>query len=759
MMKKKKRWLSLCMAAVMCITLLGGCSSPKKQGDSQNGSTAQNGQTGESQGGTLTPRGRYVESEIAFPLEEGETVFDMAQSPEGSLFAYIGSTNAKGDAMSLERFCYEGGGWSKDTPEWMNTVMAEKVMRISGMTFGADGTEYLLYADPEAYVNHVLRSGDGKTYDEVLSDMLGKKVEGYDFHPSLEALAGLSDGKMLVLGFWVQSGVYNRDGKLEYQVQTGRSSSDRRFDFGISKDEFVVRGERGFERYETVSGMKKEDIPSMDGADFQHVVMVEDGSLFACDDAGIHHIAKGGNIWETLVDGSLNSLGMPSLYVHRFFLGSDDDFYVMMSQSGGEDILLHFTYDPDMVSIPTDTLNIYGIKDSTTLQQAAALFQKRHPDVRVLVNSANLQFGDIVDDDVIRALNTELLGGKGADVLLLDGLPVRSYIEKGVLADLSDVIAPYEQAGVLLPAVVENSRTNGKIYGIPVRIEMPLVMGQDDALAALESMEAFQAYHDAGGKPAFRKMIYESILRICTQLFSEEIFAEDGTFREGALKKLLETVKAAGESCGAQTLFETPQNGQSPDNFNRVLDRGFYFMDDFSYLGGSTSLGTESIKSASDIMMLVAVSDKAGSAVHNLKQIYLPQHTVGINAATPNMDLAKEFVSLVLSLEVQEGDFYDGVPVNMEAIDVWAARDPKMSLGASATTEDGVEVEISADWPGAERAAEILSMTRNCTVAVDIDEILMKMIVEGSSGYFNGENTLEEAVSAIENKTGLYFAE
>ena len=41
--------------------------------------------------------------------------------------------------------------------------------------------------------------------------------------------------------------------------------------------------------------------------------------------------------------------------------------------------------------------------------------------------------------DTIRALNAELLNGSGADVLMLDGLPVESYMEKGILADLSDL--------------------------------------------------------------------------------------------------------------------------------------------------------------------------------------------------------------------------------------------------------------------------------------------------------------------------------
>ena len=41
------------------------------------------------------------------------------------------------------------------------------------------------------------------------------------------------------------------------------------------------------------------------------------------------------------------------------------------------------------------------------------------------------------NSDDIRSLNTERLNGEGADVLILDRLPVDSYIEKGVLMDIS----------------------------------------------------------------------------------------------------------------------------------------------------------------------------------------------------------------------------------------------------------------------------------------------------------------------------------
>ncbi|MGN6711839.1 hypothetical protein [Anaerocolumna jejuensis] len=58
--------------------------------------------------------------------------------------------------------------------------------------------------------------------------------------------------------------------------------------------------------------------------------------------------------------------------------------------------------------------------------------------------------------DYIKKINTELLAGKCADILVLDGLPVDSYIEKGVLADISSIIKPLEKNGNLMSNILDN---------------------------------------------------------------------------------------------------------------------------------------------------------------------------------------------------------------------------------------------------------------------------------------------------------------
>ncbi len=42
--------------------------------------------------------------------------------------------------------------------------------------------------------------------------------------------------------------------------------------------------------------------------------------------------------------------------------------------------------------------------------------------------------------DALRTLNTDIMAGKGPDVLILDGMPVENYIQKGLLEDITDTV-------------------------------------------------------------------------------------------------------------------------------------------------------------------------------------------------------------------------------------------------------------------------------------------------------------------------------
>ena len=70
----------------------------------------------------------------------------------------------------------------------------------------------------------------------------------------------------------------------------------------------------------------------------------------------------------------------------------------------------------------------------------------------------------VTADDAIKSLNTEVLAGKGPDVLVLDGLPADSYVEKGALCDISNYVVQANESEGLFTNIMDAYTSDNKIF-------------------------------------------------------------------------------------------------------------------------------------------------------------------------------------------------------------------------------------------------------------------------------------------------------
>ena len=71
----------------------------------------------------------------------------------------------------------------------------------------------------------------------------------------------------------------------------------------------------------------------------------------------------------------------------------------------------------------------------------------------------------------------------------MDGLPVNSYVEKGLLADVSDTVNPLISDGKLFDKIAQTYKgDDGKIYAVPMTFKVPIVIGRKSDLDKLNSL-------------------------------------------------------------------------------------------------------------------------------------------------------------------------------------------------------------------------------------------------------------------------------
>ena len=61
-------------------------------------------------------------------------------------------------------------------------------------------------------------------------------------------------------------------------------------------------------------------------------------------------------------------------------------------------------------------------------------------------------------EDALKTLSTDILAGNGPDVLILDGMPVDSYVKKGILTDISDVVDEVKASDGLVDSIVKTAQ-------------------------------------------------------------------------------------------------------------------------------------------------------------------------------------------------------------------------------------------------------------------------------------------------------------
>lgn len=751
-----KKFMSLCLAVTMLAGCLWGCSAPSGTagGGAGKQQTESKRQEETQQEG---PKGRYAESSISIPLEEGERAADIIQTEDQVLELYTVKDK------KASRYIWTGENWEKQDNSLLEGL--EFPYGTLHMIYGEDQNRYVLYQGGDDFKTFMMKLTEGQEPQMLLDQVFSAKNnrEYYDVRPDF---AAVSEDGLIFLSHSRVTDVYTPDGSLVLSLPQKWSSMDWKGSGLLMGDSYITNSDSSYLSYDIsdMSASAKEEIPFQSPDFDMWAPMASDGSggIYIANPQGIHHMNQGGSMWETVADGTLNSLSLPSANIRKLFVGSQNDFYVWMTQDE-KDELKHYTYDPQMPSVPTQTLTVYGLDlgETDTIRQAASMFQLEHPDVRVELIDGQTGAGSTTVSDTIRALNTELLGGNGADLLILDGLPAESYIEKGILTDLKEYLSPMIESGELMEQVTKPyTEENGGIYQVPTRMLLLAAYGDSQAVASLVSMEAMRDYQmDASHLPLRPKTNYESLLRQILMLKYDEI-VDTGTGQPygDKIKELLETVKVLGEANGAEPVFDESEDGGQGNVYNLMPGLDGLLGSEYNRVDrGLSAIAIDKIGGMYDVLLPLAVQRKHGFTMENADASYLPAGTMGINQACQNKEMAREFMLFVLGRDVQSKDLSDGLPVNTLAAGDWVERENTSGTSIAVSGDDGYE--LAGSWPTKEERQLVFDIAARATHPIRMDRVLTDIIINETKGYFEGSLSLEQAAQNAQNKAMLYFSE
>ena len=734
------------ISLLLCVALLAGLAGCVGSARASNSNAAQ------------ALSGRYMEQVINVPLPQGVTqqyIIGLSALENGiEVFSYAFVDN--GDGTGIARYYRhtildDGTTTTADEP-WLNDLAKDAANELRVIR-AADGTLYMFNAgftaDYQMQPHFLVSRDNGKTGEELTGDGLASIAIANSF-------GVLTDGSLAYTDYFNGNlGLLDAKGNLIEQLEGETGKVTPSLAATGSRIATVAPEAKSIRVYDRANNTTAEYEYAVIENGYVLMAFAQDGSLYLCDSTGIYRHTQDGTLWERIMDGSTCNLGLPSFQPGNMIVraGTKNSVYLCDTNS-----VFRYWYDETASAAASEEINIFSLRPDETVQQAVVAFNRSQSDVLAVYKVAMGQDTAGTEQDYIKALNTELLAGTGPDVLVLDGLPIASYLQKGVLAELSSVM---DSAESVLPNIRAASQTaDGKLYAIPTGIRIPLAYADGDANGTFSSLANLaDACEASGGVPLLAKVAYnyQMLAEVLLNYYGGDLYKNpDGAVNAfltnigriskaiGANENIGEGWQAASGSTQAELIKVVRMQNGGPQIWANATNRATaaLFLPMGSLYGGMVNL---------------AAAEQLKKTFCGINGQYEPVGIVGINRASQHMDAAVSFLKTLFSYDVQTGNqFAEQFPVNQKAAEAaFAHVDNNISSGMSIDPE----ISIFADWPSEEMRNMLYTMAKEVNHPLSTDHTLSDMLVVQIVSYLNGSSTLEDASAKMESVISTYLSE
>lgn len=784
--RNRKTIMSFLLAASMVFTM-AGCGREPGGADDGTGSGGQNtdvseeGQ-GKANGGENGPTamGRYVEEEIDLS-EQLIYPMDLCVREDGSMVI----TDAKAGALvSMD----SGVTWESETPDWYRTLQEQ-----------------------ERYINSICMAPDG-TVAVISADTSGGETEGFVYDLRLYLPDGtevpvtvkLTEEEMNFqqAAFNTDNGIYASTYRGIYEIQRD-GSAEKILSLDYNPQWFWVRDNLLI----IDSDWSEADAPAVydleaeafipdevltefvdsnyddrfyNGHDYGSMFLLpgEEATIYVAGKKGIHRHVVGGNMMEQIVDGNLSQLINPNYCITDMIQLDSGTFLALFANKK----IIRFTYDPDIPSVPEKILTLYSLKENDTVRQAISYYQSKHSDVFLSYQVGMGGDSSATREDAIKKLNTQIMAGEGPDLLVMDDLPMDSYIEKGLLLDMSDYLSAYSAKEALFDNVIDALSHDGKAYVAPAVINLPKIAAAADGMGNVTDLSDLGGIVEAlreenPGRSILGACGERGILKQFAGASAPKWIAADGSIDKDVIGEYLEQCKR---------IFEAQMDGLDDKVIDYYEQRNEWVkeldglrmdemnwsvsMDIMNYVGKEQRMIAAWVDSQYAYLQLRCLDKTKGVEETKIipmqgqcSNVFMPCTMLGISAASEQTELAYGFMDVFLSAEAQS--VYTGLPLNQAAFDRQFT--PKEEFlgengeyGSVCTMdEDGNMIDFTIYWATDEQIASLWEEMATVNTAYVPDSMLEDAVFRQGIDYMKGTQSLEQALTGIEQAVAIYMAE
>lgn len=392
-------------------------------------------------------------------------------------------------------------------------------------------------------------------------------------------------------------------------------------------------------------------------------------------------------------------------------------------------------------------LRLYTLKENENLWQSAKLFMEKYPKYPVVIEMGISEEDGKTVSDAIRSLNTEIMAGNGPDIILMDGLPIEDYIEKGGLEDLSDMVESVKENGEgFFENVLSSYEKGEKVYAIPSRFSVPIIIGKEGAVTP-EEVKTLSGTLKTRTEEQIKGIARNATKSIPLLLltFWNDIISEESVVDQEALSTFLEEARMLFDA--SEIDLELPYYSGDA-GVTMAFQKDIFSVDEMDM--GQTLAQLESV-SANSPVFYDYLNSESGKK-------FIPKWIFGITASSEKKEAAKAFLSYFLSSENM--DQYDWtLSVNKtsfrKTLPISETKEQMTVMYPEQDSAEGIRIQKL----NAEEAEEFVNFLSEADTKIAVEQALFEEILTQAEHYVYREESLESAVNAIVEKVEIYQAE
>lgn len=623
------------------------------------------------------------------------------------------------------------------------------------MVFAPDGegTEFEIPYEAGGWLHNLSFSDEGRLFGAAMNG----KIYEIDWKQNTQKIFAETEGLTYHMEIWGgQMACAGGDGIRILDLDTGDVAEDKVL------DDFLD-GQMGERMAMSVTGV----LPIV-------VLPAGDDVLYLICEKGIYRHVLGGNLVEQLADGALNSLSNPSFQLTGGILLGEDEFLFLFSNGQ----LGSYRYNPEIPTMPDVRIRAYSLTENEKLKAVIADFQTKHPEVYVRYDIGLDGNTSATREDALKKLNTEMASGNAPDLFLLDDMPIDSYIEKGILADLTPYLESKEDE--YFQNILRAFEKEGKIQAVPTEFILPIAGGRAEDIVRMKDLasigELARRYRQEKPEGGILGMVREKdMLRqffwVCAPAWTKE----DGSVEEGKLEEFYEEIakiweaESEGVSEGMRRKTEDfylrmEQQGKTEEETEKYRINHIGWAGD-EYLTGRQEFFLGGVNNAATFDLAVSYfhaegreDGDFGTYGGQVSDVFIPQAIAGISQTSEHQQLAAELVESLL-----EESYWTGLSLHKERLrkDLRAndTGDGSSYASAGGEREDGEMIYLEIYPASEEETEKLIQIAEAAKVPYVADRVLEQAVWETGEKVLRGEMTAPEGAKEAAGWVSLYMAE